>query len=175
MAVQQGGFQEPSCSSVAGAGSFIHPTETFGSTKPICSQSPNSPSRADMNTQQQPQELLVENFLTSLTFMLILHPHCFPFLATSAYWIGQPILLSWVNPWHFGGIFTLLSFLLHYHPQIGRYLNLPLSPKDPTINSLVGTTTSTIRELLFWSNREGCWEGEEKGRSGKELCRQFHF
>lgn len=176
MGVQQGGFQEPSCSSVAGAESFIHPTETFGSTKPICSQSPNGPSRADMNTQQQPQEPPVENFLTSLphSCLFITHTLFSPFgyfcildRSSDLIVLGQP-LAFWRD-------FHTSWLSLPLLPQNRKIPQSTLPPKDPTTNPLVGATKSTIRELLFWSNGEGCWEGKEKGGARKSYVGSYIF
>lgn len=133
LGVQQVGFQDPSCRSGAEARS-IHPTKNLWASTTHPLSAPQWPCKVSHEHSTASTGTTWGRCPHLLATFTCVHANSSPSLSftfsiTSAYWIAQLILFSWINPWHFGEIFTLPGFLL--------LLFLPLlPPPDDTSTSL---------------------------------------
>lgn len=177
LGVQQVGFQDPSCRSGAEARSIIHPTKNLWTSTTHQLSAPQWPCKVSHEHSTASIGTTWGRCPHLLATFTCVHANSSPslsftFLITSAYWIAQLILFSWINPWHFSHFlaFSSSSFSPSRHPQMIPQHSL--TPKDPITSSLMGPTKpvykgTTILEQWEWVPGKG--KRKEGGRG--KLCR----
>lgn len=166
------GFQDLSCRSGAEARSFIHPTKNLWASTIHPLSVPQWPCKVSHEHSTASTGTTWGRYPHLLATFTCVHVNSSPslsftFLINSAYWIAQLILFSWINPWHFGGIFTLPGFSSSFspsrHPQMIPQPSL--TPKDPITSSLMGLTKPIYKGTTILEQWEGV-PGKGKRKEG---------